>query len=379
MLTATVKLKLNRTEEAKFDEWLWHLTGVWNWAVRKIEQDAQAGIFYGEYEFEALLNGHSRKMGIPAHVLQDVARLAWRSWQRRFKHRAGSPRLKGSRNKLNSIPFRDLVPTPKNGRIKLVGLAPIRFHKQDLPEGKIKCARAIKKASGWYLCLWIDATPISDTPSGGGVIGIDPGFAHLLTLSSGDKIAHPRELESSALRLAQVQRGKDRKQTARIQERIANQRKDRNHKLSRRLVAENQVIAFSKDNLQGLSRIFGKSVASSSHSQLRSMLAYKCRAGGRQYIEVPSRNSTKTCSACGSLSGPTGYAGLKVRQWQCDACGADHDRDINAAINTLIVGLGLSHERYREITSENLDSVGGSLDWRLGVSVANHHFERTNA
>lgn len=115
---------------------------------------------------------------------------------------------------------------------------------------------------------------------------------------------------------------------------------DRNHKLSLRLVQENTLIAFSKDNHRGVAKRFGKSVASAGHAQLRAMLAYKSLTGGTQYIEVASRNSTKTCSSCGCLSGPTGLAGLAVRDWRCPACGAEHDRDTNAAINTLILGLG---------------------------------------
>lgn len=149
------------------------------------------------------------------------------------------------------------------------------------------------------------------------------------------------------LTLAQAQRGSNRRLAARIQERIANQRKDRNHKLSRRLVAENQLIAFSADRHQAIAKRFGKSVASSGHHQLRRMLSYKskCRTDGLGvYVEVDPRNSTKTCSVCGALSGPTGWAGLKVRQWTCAQCGAEHDRDVNAAINTLIAGAGLVHE-----------------------------------
>jgi len=179
-----------------------------------------------------------------------------------------------------------------------------------------------------------------------GQIGIDPGFKDLITTSDGQKVGHPKELHLLADRLAQAQRGRNRQLIAGIQQRIKNQRKDRNHKLSLRLVQENEFIAFSKDNNKGLARSFGKSVASSAHYQLRQMLAYKSRAGGTQYVEVDSRNSTKTCSACGALSGPTGYAGLKVRQWVCSACGAEHDRDINAAINTLIAGAGAAHEGY---------------------------------
>jgi putative transposase len=134
-------------------------------------------------------------------------------------------------------------------------------------------------------------------------------------------------------------------------QRSSDERKDRNHKLSRRLVATNALIVWSKDCHYALAKLYGKSVASACHAQLRTMLAYKCTASGRRFVEVPSKNSTKTCSACGSLSGPTGYAGLSVRQWTCSACGADHDRDVNAAINTLIAGVGIALECHREMAS----------------------------
>ena len=91
---------------------------------------------------------------------------------------------------------------------------------------------------------------------------------------------------------------------------------------------------------------FGKHVASAAHYQLRQMLAYKCsRTGGRSYIEVDGRDSTMTCSNCGTKSGPVGLSGLAVRQWRCKDCGGLHDRDINAAMNTLRVGVGATPQR----------------------------------
>jgi transposase len=111
-----------------------------------------------------------------------------------------------------------------------------------------------------------------------------------------------------------------------------------------RLVKDYSVIAMSKDNVKGMARVFGKSVSSSVIAQLRSMLDYKSRAGGVRYIEVNSRNSTRICSACGSLTGPQGRAGLKVRQWECIECGTQHDRDVNAAINTLTAAVGMTVE-----------------------------------
>jgi transposase len=114
------------------------------------------------------------------------------------------------------------------------------------------------------------------------------------------------------------------------------------------LIAENSKILFSKDNGKRLARRFGKSVASSGHYQLRRMLAYKSPKSGTEYVEVDSRFSTMTCSACGARSGPTGLAGLKVRQWVCKMCGASHDRDVNSAVVTFNAAAGCAVESYAD-------------------------------
>lgn len=322
------------------------LTSIWNWSIHKIENDAQGGIYYTPKVFHNLLAGTSKTLGIPSHTIQGMLSLAHQSWQRCFKKLAKKPRLKGNRNRLSSIPFPDPIGAPANNKIKVPGLGMVRYHKQALPKGKIKQGRIVRRASGWYLCLFIDAEPNTIPITGNGVIGIDPGYKHLLTFSTGEKVDHPRELQRNLKRLGQAQRGNDNQLAARVQEKIANQRKDRNHKLSRRLVSENAVICFSKDNLRGLSRAgFGKSVASAGHGQLRGMLAYKSRAGGRRYLEPDSPGSTRTCSICGARTGPQGRAGLSVREWVCTACGTHHDRDINSAVNTLIAAVGTTVER----------------------------------
>jgi putative transposase len=349
MIQRQLKLRPTFSQARKLEAWLFHLTGVWNWAIRKIELDAKDGIYYTPKEFHNLLANHSQRLGIPSHTLQGMLTTAYTAWKRCFKKLAKKPRRKGQRNKLNSIPFPDPYRVPQGNHIHVPGVGSVRFHQQDIPEGKIKCGRIMKRASGWYLCLVMDAAPNTIPLVAHGIIGIDPGFHALLTLSTGEKIPYPRELEASATRLAQAQRGHNHRLAARLQERIANQRKDRNHKLSRRLVAENAVIHFSKDQVSGIARTFGKSVASSGHYQLRQFLAYKSRAGGRRYDEPDSKQSTRRCAACGALSGPTGFAGLKVRHWVCAMCGTAHDRDINAAMNARNAGLGISHESHCEV------------------------------
>lgn len=343
MIQRQVKLKLTPRQERKLDHWLRHLGSVWNWGVRKIEQDAQGGVYYTSLGFRNLLNGHGQKIGVPQDAVCGTLWTVHTSWQRCFKKLSRKPRLKGRRNRLNSIAFAHGTKLI-DGRIAIKCLGRLRFHKQDVPAGHIGQFRLVKRASGWYACLLIqiESAPIPRCASGR--IGIDPGFTNLLTLSTGEQVKHSRELEMSASRLAQAQRGSKKLLTSRLHERIANQRRDRNHKLSRRLVSENIFIAFSADHHSRIAKRFGKSVASSGHRQLRSMLAYKSRAGGTIYVEPESKHSTMRCSACQALTGPTGLSGLAVRHWVCP-CGTEHDRDINAAINTLIAGAGAALER----------------------------------
>ena len=344
MIQCQLKLKLTPRQERQLDHWLRHLTGVWNWAIRKIENDARGGVYYLRLTFVNLLNGHGRKMEIPQDALYGTLGTAHTAWQRCFKKQAGRPRLKGRRNRLNSIAFAHGT-NIQGGKLLVPNIGRVRFCKQDVPQGHIGQFRIVKRASGWYACLFVQTEPNAIPRSSNETVGIDSGFNSLLTLSSGEKIFHPRELEVSEQRLAQAQRGNGKTLAARVSERISNRRKDRNHKLSRKLVAENVLIAFSADRHSGIARRFGKSVQSSGHYQLRQMLTYKSRIGGSEYVEVPSKNSTRTCSTCGALTGPTGWAGLSVREWDCSACGAHHDRDINAAVNTLIAGIGAIHER----------------------------------
>lgn len=345
MIQCQLKLKPTKAQETRLEEWLFVLTGVWNWAIRKIELDKNDGVEYSSNAFHNLLADHGLKLGIPSHTIQGLLNQAYDAWRRFNRGQCGKPKLKGNRNKLNSIPLPDPIKAAEKSRIKLPFIGSCKFHKQAIPKGKIKCGRIVKRASGWHICLFIDAERERIFGESAGQIGIDLGFKDLIVTSDGHKVERPRELENLEDRIKQAQRGRRFKLAGRIHERAKNKRKDRNHKLSLNLVRGNQLIACSKDKLANISKTFGRSVLSSAHYQLRQIIAYKSRSGGTQYVEVDSRNSTKTCSACGALTGPTGYAGLKVRQWVC-GCGAEHDRDINAAINTLIAGAGAALEGY---------------------------------
>ena len=345
MIVRTLKLRLSKNQEAQLEQWLWNLTGLYNWGLKKIERDAQNKIFHYNFDFVNLIAEHSKRMDIPSHTMQGTLSQVHNAWQRCFKKIAKKPRLKGQRNKLNSIPFPDPFREPKDNRIVVPRLGKIRYHKQELPKSKIKCGRILKKSSGWYLCLWLDTDNKFNVKDTDKIIGIDPGFSTLLTLSDGTKIENPRELRKGEKRLAQAQRGHNKKLVARLQEKQANRRNDRNHKISRKLVENYKTIYYSDDNFKSLSKNFGKSVTEAGLGDLINKTSYKSKICGREFKPVNSKFTTMTCSVCGALTGPTGLSGLEVRYWECSACGACHDRDLNSSQVVLNVGAGIAHEK----------------------------------
>lgn len=344
MLVREIKLKPNKSQTAKLEEWLWCLTGVYNWVSRKIELDAKDKLYYRKLKLQNGLPNVSKKIGIPSHTIQATILQAYSAWDRCFKKVSKQPKLKSVHNKLRSICFPDMLKRSRisNNRISLPGIKEIRYFKQGLPEGTIKQARIVRRASGWYCQLVIDTVytfPVKEITY---PVGIDTGFKDLAILSNGDKFSNHREFVKGQKRLAQAQRGKRRKLVGRLYERISNRREDYNHKVSRKIVENFSEIYITNDNLRGQAKIFGKSVYDAGISQLRQFISYKSGIHSRKCVLVDSKNTTLTCSNCGAKTGPTGLSGLKVRTWGCRACGAQHDRDVNAAKVVLKAGLGRS-------------------------------------
>ena len=346
MITRELKLKLTKTQEDILFSWLMSLVAIYNWGLSKIERKAEIGEYYSEKDFCNLLANHSKKMGMPSHTIQAILDRAWSAWDRCFKKLGRKPRFKSVvYNKIRSIPFPDPIKSYsincEKKRIMLPGIGSVRFHKQEIPEGKIKRALIVKKASGWYLQLTIEAKQAFSVKVTDKQVGIDTGFKHLVVLSDGTKIENQRNYVKGQERLAQAQRGGRKKLTARLHEKTANRRKDYNHKVSREIVDNNAEIYCTNDNLKGQAKKFGKSIGDAGISQLRQFISYKSDNHGRKFVLVDSKKTTMTCSDCGALTGPQGWAGLSVRFWECSCCGARHDRDINSANVILKIGLGL--------------------------------------
>ena len=342
MIVRELKLKPNKIQEKQLNTMLFQCTGLHNLILRRIKQDAKNKIYHTKYQLFNQFAGHSNKTDIHSRTIQAVIEQAYNSWDRCFKKLSKEPKLKSTRNKINTIPFPDPLSrnkiTNKIIRIPLIGKT--RYYSQVLPEGNIKTSRVIKRSSGWYIQLNIDANNIFSVKNTEEKVGIDTGFNYLAILSDGNKIENPRNFIKGQKRLAQAQKGLRKRLVSRLHERIKNRRKDYNHKVSRKIIEDYSEIYITKDNLRNQAKIFGKSVSDAGISQLRNFILYKGENHGRLVKLVDSKNSIMTCGKCGALTGPTGLHKLAVRHWVCAVCGADHDRDINSAYVTLNVGLG---------------------------------------
>lgn len=207
-------------------------------------------------------------------------------------------------------------------------------------------------AGRWFVSLLVEET-ITPHALTEATVGIDAGITTLVTLSTGEKVTNPKHEKKDRAKLAKAQRNLARKQkgsnnrakarlkVARIYARIADRRRDHLHKLTTRLVRENQVIAIEDLAVRNMvkNRSLARAISDASWTELRSMLEYKADWYGRQVIAIDRwYPSSKTCSDCGHLlrSLP-----LNVREWVCAECGTVHDRDVNAAKNVLAGGLSV--------------------------------------
>jgi putative transposase len=208
-------------------------------------------------------------------------------------------------------------------------------------------------AGRWFVSLLCDDT-ITPAPATTATVGIDAGITSLVTLSTGEKITNPRHERRDRARLAKAQRGlsrkapgdganraKARRKVAKIHARITDRRRDHLHKLTTRLVRENQTVVIEDLTVRNLvkSARLARAVSDAAWRELRGMLEYKCAWYGRELVVIDRWfPSSKLCGSCGTIRTKLP---LNVRTWTCE-CGTVHDRDANAAKNILAAGLAVS-------------------------------------
>ncbi|MFD0695635.1 RNA-guided endonuclease InsQ/TnpB family protein [Paenibacillus sp. GCM10027628] len=296
---------------------------------------------------------NERKQHIPSlrqvhsQVLQDVGKRldkAFQSFFRRIKQgeKPGFPRYK-PQQQYDSFTYPQGGYSIKGNQLHLskIGKVTIKMHRAI--EGTVKTCTIIVKNSCYYACFSceVEAKLLPPTDA---QVGVDLGLKYLAVPSVGKPFESPKYLRKSESRLKQLQRAVSRKkkgsgrrkkavaQLAKQHARVANQRKDYTHKVSRALVNRYGFIAFEQLHVQGMikNRRLSKSIADAGWSQLVTFTIYKAESAGRAVVQVDPRHTSQECSNCGNIVKKT----LAERTHRC-SCGYTDDRDVNAARNIL--------------------------------------------
>lgn len=295
------------------------------------------------------LEGTSWLKQADSQALQQSLMHLDQSFQKFFRKQGRFPRFKSKRAKQSmSYPQRvkvvgdSFLYLPKVGQMKAVLHRPIA--------GKIKTVTVSRTSTGKYYAsvLLEDGTVEPEAKKAiveESVIGVDLGLTHLCIYSDGKKQKNPRFLKRAAANLRRKQKALSRKKkgsknrakarllVAKAHERTANTRNDFQHKLSKRLIDENQVVCVETLKVKNMLKNskLAKHIADAGWSDFVRKLEYKAKWYGKHLVKIDQwYASSKTCSACNEKQKTMA---LDVRHWKCSSCSAEHDRDVNAAIN----------------------------------------------
>jgi putative transposase len=357
---------------------------VYNWGLeQRIKSYELTGKSPSRYDLQALLPLLKKQeetkwlAGVHAANLQSTLTCLDTAFKRFFDGISDFPKFKKKFDKQSTI-------FPSNNKIywndnKIIVTKHLKlkavFDRKFI--GTLKSVTISRNKAGKYFasCLVDDGVPIPQKNkfTEQTTVGVDLGLTHYATLSTGEKIENPRKLRWSQKKLAHLQRkfsktkkGSNRRNKARLKvarcyERISNQRKDFLHKLSTRLIRENQAIAIEDLNVSGMmaNHKLAKSIQDASWGTFVGMLKYKAEWYGKTILQIGRfQPSSKICS-CGVVHSALTLAD---RTWQCESCGVSHDRDILA-----------DRSKVRRSTPdlklvENLEYRGDSMNRELALT-----------
>lgn len=329
--------------------------------IKLYEQSKETLNYYGcSAELTALKKEMDWLLEVDATALQNSLRdldNAYRNFFRRVKkggEAPGFPKFKSKKSTRKSYRSNSQSIWITERTVRLPKLGEIRCKVSRPVEGRILSATVSQVPSGkYYVSLLCTDVNMKQQPSTGAVVGVDLGLRYLTHTSDGDKYDHPHSLDKSLKALARAQRALSRKtigsanrekarlKAARLQERIANQRRDAQHKLTTALVRQYDVICaetLSVKQLQKQNPYLTRQISDAGWAEILQQLQYKCQWQHRAFVQVEQTYpSTQLCSECG-------YQNRSLRKhykeiWKCPQCGAIRDIDWNAAQNILTEGL----------------------------------------
>ena len=241
------------------------------------------------------------------------------------------------------------IKIPKLGWIDIRG-----YRKMDKVNGDIINATVIYEETGKYYVSVIvnEIETLEEKVKPTSIVGIDLGIKDIVVTSSGEKYKNPREISKYEKRIKRLQKKlsrqikgsnnylKTKKKISRLYEKLKNSRKHNIIEIVNKLVEEYDIIISEKLKIKEMSQnhYIAKNLLDASFRKICEKLSWKCRRKGKYYYQIDTYYpSSKTCSRCGSKNEV--LKNLSVREWKCEECGSNHDRDINASINIMFEGL----------------------------------------
>jgi putative transposase len=343
--TRTLRLKVRAESYAWLNAAAVEVNAVFNWANETSAKAARP--FAGKSKWLSGFDLNNLSAGategferIGADTIQRInceyaiKRRAAKGWKLRWRV------SRGARRSLGWIPFKAASLKRKGNALRFAGKTFRVFERERLNDAKWKDGCFAQDAVGdWFLCVPVEIQ-VEQAVAPNEAVGIDLGLNTIATTSDGDALEAGRWTHGIADKLAMAQRRGHKKQAKRLHRRAANRRKDALHKFSTALVCKYERIYVGDVSSTKLAKTkMAKSVLDSGWGMLKTQLQYKGQQAGRRVEIVSERFTTRVCSSCGSVSGPSGLRQLVVRKWECVDCGTAHDRDVNAARNILTAGL----------------------------------------
>jgi putative transposase len=284
-----------------------------------------------------------------------------KAFKRFFKGLGGFPKFKSKKNNKQSYRtqyFKRFSGTEsieiKDNKIKLPKLGLVKFRKSREVTGEIQNVTIRKsKAHKYYISVCVQEE-VEELPQTDKAIGIDLGLKDFLITSNGEVVSNPGTLSKYEKKIARLNKRLAKKEEgsnnwykvknklARVHEKVANIRKNFLHKLSTKLIRENQTIVVESLKVKNMLKNFrlAKNISDVSWSKFVDYLSYKAEWYGRELIKIDTFfPSSQRCSECGYQNKEV--KDLSVREWECPKCHSIHDRDINASKNILQQGLQL--------------------------------------
>jgi putative transposase len=310
-------------------------------AISRFELNKQIRVLKDDYEWLKEINSQS---------LQGATLNLENAFTKFFREKSGFPKFKSKKNPVQSFPIPQWYKVDfENNKVYIpkIGWIKTRLHRRF--DGKQRTATIKRTPTGkYYISILVDdekQLPQKYKFDQNNTIGVDVGIKDFAVTSDGEKIDNPRYLKNSIERLKVLQKRLSRKQKgsnnyrklkhqiAEYHEKISSQREDFQHKLSSRLISENQAVALETLNVKGLLRNhnLAQHITDASWSSFVQKLEYKAEWYGKNIIKIGRFDpSSKICHVCGYYHQDLE---LKDREWECPDCKTKHDRDINASVN----------------------------------------------